>query len=244
MRKLQRPKIGLHLKVRKIKHFPGIFLAVVLLGLLTYLLGWSTLLAARTVVVDGTQRSAEINGQILNSVSNFHIGEPLARVDVHSLTRKISLLDWVDKASVKRDWLHGRIHIVIQERNPIAQFVDSSGSLKLIDKSGVVFASKGGGKYPLISFASANPELISSVAIFVQALHPDLIENLESLAIRSTEYIQSRHTGLGSGHLIIRWGDNSEMSTKDKVLRALLALPENQKAKLIDLSSPLSPIVK
>ena len=72
----------------------------------------------------------------------------------------------------------------------------------------------------------------------------DLLANMTSLAIRSTDFIQSSHSGLASGKVIVRWGSNEEMVTKVKVLRALLALPENAHAKLFDLSSPLSPIVK
>jgi hypothetical protein len=70
------------------------------------------------------------------------------------------------------------------------------------------------------------------------------LNNLQAISIRSEDFIQSSHSGLGNGVLIIRWGTNSDISTKVKVLRALLALPENAKARLIDLSSPLSPIAK
>lgn len=231
-------------KIKRAKRSPGIVLSIILLALLTYLLGWSTLFAARTVAIDGTLRTSEIQSQIINSSSTFHLGEPLARVDIHALSRRISLLDWVETQSVKREWLHGRIHIIIQERTPIAQFASSDGSVKLIDKSGKVFAAKGSAQYPVITFSTSGDALVPAAASFVQALPTDLLANLKSIAIRSSDFIQSSHTGLGSGAVIIRWGDSSEMATKIKVLRALLALPENAKAKLIDLSSPLSPISK
>ena len=232
------------LRIRRAKHAPGIVLSILLLSLLTYLLGWSTLLAARTVVIDGTLRTSEISSQIITSTSKFHLGEPLARVDVHSIARRISLLDWVEAQSVKREWLHGRLHIVIQERTPIAQFSNANGVIKLIDKNGKIFTSKGSARYPVITFAVQGDELVPSAASFVQSLPTDLLANLDSIAIRSRDFIQSTHTGLGRGTLIIRWGDSLEMGTKVKVLRALLALPENAKVKLIDLSSPLSPIAK
>lgn len=232
------------LRIKKAKRSPGIVLSILLLALLTYLLGWSTLLAARTIVIDGTLRTSEIQNQIINSSTNLHIGEPLARVDVHAISRRISLLDWVESQSVKREWLHGRLHIIIQERTPIAQFRQSNGSIQLIDKNGKVFAAKSSAQYPVISFATAGDQLVPAAASFVQALPADLLGNLQSIAIRSSDFIQSSHSGMGKGTLIIRWGDSSEMGTKVKVLRALLALPENAQAKLIDLSSPLSPIAK
>lgn len=232
------------LHIKKAKRSPGIVLSILLLALLTYLLGWSTLLAARTIVIDGTLRTSEIQNQIINPSTNLHIGEPLARVDVHAISRRISLLDWVESQSVKREWLHGRLHIIIQERTPIAQFTQSNGSIRLIDKNGKVFAAKSSAHYPVISFATAGDQLVPAAASFVQALPADLLGNLQSIAIRSSDFIQSSHSGMGKGTLIIRWGDSSEMGTKVKVLRALLALPENAQAKLIDLSSPLSPIAK
>ena len=231
----------------RLKRSPGIVLGIALFALVTYLLGWSTLLAARSIEIDGTLRKTEITSYVLNSNSTFHLGQPLARVDVHSISRRLSQLDWVEKESVKRDWLHGRIKVTIEERLPVAQFMDQSGSIKLIDKNGKVFSVSRYeqlDKYPIIKFANNDAELLTAIAGFVQVLPSDLLANLESLAIRSPEFIQSVHSGLGNGHLIIRWGDNQEVTTKVKVLRTLLALPENAKSKLIDLSSPLSPIAK
>ena len=222
-----------------------------MLALLTYVLGWSTIFAARTLVIDGTQRTTEVSSQILGSSSTststsstFHLGEPLARVDVHSLNRKISMLDWVEKQSVKRDWLHGQIHIVIQERTPIAQFIDSAGVTQLIDKTGSIFLAHGAGSYPIITFKNNEKALIDSAATYIQELPADLLWNAQSFTVNSLDSIQSTHSGLAAGTVIIRWGNNSEMMTKIKVLRALLALPENSKAHVIDLSAPLSPIVK
>jgi cell division protein FtsQ len=231
-------------KLKKLKRIPGITLAICLLALLTYLLGWSTLFAARAVVIDGTQRTQEINTQILASSSTFHLGEPLARVDVHSLSRKISLLDWVEKQSVRRDWLHGQIHIVIQERTPIAQFIDSAGVNQLIDKSGSIFLARATGSYPTITFKENEKALIDVAAAYIQELPADLLDSAQSFTVASVDSIQSVHSGMASGKMLIRWGNNSEMLTKVKVLRALLALPENSKAHVIDLSAPLSPIVK
>jgi cell division protein FtsQ len=239
------------LRLNKLRRFPGFVLAICLLALLTYVLGWSTIFAARTLVIDGTQRTTEVSSQILgssstptSSSSSFHLGEPLARVDVHSLNRKISMLDWVEKQSVKRDWLHGQIHIVIQERTPIAQFIDSAGVTQLIDKTGSIFLAHGTGSYPIITFKNNEKALIDSAATYIQELPTDLLGNAQSFTVNSLDSIQSTHSGLAAGTVIIRWGNNSEMMTKIKVLRALLALPENSKVHVIDLSAPLSPIVK
>ena len=229
------------------KKSPGIVLTILLFGLLTYLLGWSTLLSAKAVVIEGTTRTAEINTVIYSGSSPLKMGSPLARVDTHTLNRKVSNLDWVAEVSIKRDWLHGTIHITVVERDPIAQIISSSGTRKFIDRDGVIFAGKPTSKVPVITVggrADSESQLLKELALFIQALPGDLISNLESLSIRSTDFIQSRHKEMGAGHLYIRWGSNQEMAVKVKVLRALLVLPENASAKLIDLTDPLSPIAK
>ncbi len=229
---------------KKLKHFPGIALSILLLVLLGYLLGWSTLLSVKSISIDGTPRTSEITAQLLSDSKHFHVGEPLARVDVHALSRSLSDLDWVESTSISRDWLHGAVSIRVIERAPIAQFIDGSGKSKLIDKSGVVFFAKSQVQYPVITFSSYSNDVVNAAAQFIQSLPGDLLSNIESIAIASPQFIQSKHRGLGSGNLIVRWGNNQDLPVKVKVLRALLALPENAKVKLLDLSSPLSPIAK
>lgn len=233
--------------LRASRKSPGIVLTFLLFGLLTYLLGWSTLLSAKDVVIEGTTRTAEINTAIYSGASPLKMGSPLARVDTHTLNRKIANLDWVAEESVKRDWLHGTIRIQVVERDPIAQFTSRSGKTKFIDGDGNIFAGKPTSKVPVIAVggtAENETQLLKELALFIQAMPGNLITNLESLSIRSVDFIQSRHLGMGAGHLYIRWGSNQEMAVKTKVLRALLALPENASAKLIDLTDPLSPIAK
>jgi cell division protein FtsQ len=232
------------LSFRRVKRFPGFILFVVLFGLLIYLLGWSTLLAAKTIQITGTDRKEDISLRILQSGINFHLGQPLARVDVHSIDRKISELDWVDNEKVSRDWIHGRLSVVIHERLPIAQFLNSSGAIILLDKHGAQFAAKGLTKFPLITFSHQDSQSLSAVAGFIENLSPELLSSMISAKVNSPSSISTTHSGLGGGTLVVQWGDNSELATKMKVLHALLALPENSKAKFLDLSSPLAPIAK
>lgn len=228
----------------KIKHFPGVSLALLLLALVIYFLGWSTLLSARSLQIDGTERTSEIRALLLDPSTKFHLGEPLARVDIHLLNRKLANQDWIENEKVGRDWLHGKIYVTVQERAPVGEFLDATGVRKLIDKTGSIFTNIGARKYPLISFASSDSSLLSAVALFIQELPPDLLANLSSISVHSSALIQSTHTQLGSGRVIINWGTSDEVVVKVKVLRALLALPENASVNFVDLSSPLAPIAK
>jgi cell division septal protein FtsQ len=46
------------------------------------------------------------------------------------------------------------------------------------------------------------------------------------------------------GGLSILWGSASDQAAKLTVLDALLAAPENKKARFIDIATPLTPIVR
>ena len=236
-------------QVKHVKRFPGIVLSIALFSLIVYLLGWSTLLSAQHVEIEGSLRVGEIKNAIFTGAKPLDLGVPLARVDVHTINRKVAELDWVESGQVKRDWLHGTIRIRVIERVPIAQFIDEAGSIKFVDSKGAVFAGKAGSQIPtvLLAIGKGNRNqgaMIDSLASFIQQLPRDLIGNLENLSLRSPDFIQSRHTGLGSGHLYIRWGSTNDMAVKVKVLRSLLSLPENADARLVDLTAPLSPIAK
>ncbi len=233
-------------KLRFIRKSPGIILVIALLCLGSYLLGWSTLFSARSIAIEGTERTLEVQRTLAALPKNVYREKaPLARIDTRYISRKIASLDWVKSEKIMRDWLHGRIVISIREREPVAQFVNDRGGLSLIDKTGKVFDSPSSlSRYPVITFGDSQPILKSEIAAFIVALPDEFLTSLDSLAIRQPIYIQSAHHGLGNGRLIIRWGDNSALATKVKVINALLALEENKKARLIDVISPLNPIVK
>lgn len=233
-------------KVSKIHRAPGFFLGCVLLALLAYLLGWSSLLAANTVNISGTTRVADVTS-LLDSMpsTTYRKGAPLARIDTRYINRKLKSLDWIKNSRTSRDWLHQTLSISIIERTPIAQFIDEKGQLRLIDKTGVDFLSPSAiARYPTITFAEPTPELKNAISLFLQSIPEGFISSLNSLAIRAPLYIQSQQKGLGAGMLIIRWGDTSDLAVKVKVIQRLLSLDENKKAKLIDVISPLTPIVK
>ena len=54
----------------------------------------------------------------------------------------------------------------------------------------------------------------------------------------------STNVAIGEQEVLIRWGSATEIALKIKVLQGLLALPENTKLRVVDLSAPLTPIVK
>jgi cell division protein FtsQ len=236
----------------KIAHFPGIALTIALISLLAYLLGWSSLLAVKTISITGTSESALIQSSIDASTPKISIGEPLARVDVQSLRRRILLNQWVSSATIGRNWLHGELTVAVRERAPVASYQAPDGTTHYFEASGLDFLSPI--KYPAIPNISLNDPSTSAkerVAMLLTTLHDKssaLLENAQSFTVTT-----ARNGAVALGMKVqisptrtvtIRWGDGSDIALKIAIYQKLVTLKENAKAQIFDLSDPLSPITK
>ena len=236
----------------KIAHFPGIALTIALISLLAYLLGWSSLLAVRTISISGTSESALIQSSIDASTPRITIGEPLARVDVQSLRRRILLNQWVSSASIGRSWLHGRLTVAVHERTPVASYQSLDGTIRYFDAAGLDFLSPI--NYPAVPNISLdNPSTAAkeAVAILLTTLHeksPPLLENARSFSVTSAgngaTNLRMKVELSPTRTVTIRWGDSIDIPLKIAIYQKLLTLKENTKARIFDLSDPLSPITK
>lgn len=236
----------------KIAHFPGIALTIALISLLAYLLGWSSLLAVRTISISGTSESALIQSSIDSGTPRITIGEPLARVDVQSLRRRILLNHWVSSAAIGRSWLHGTLTVAVHERTPVASYQGPDGTTRYFDVAGLDFLSPI--NYPAVPNISLdNPSTAAkeAVAILLTTLHeksPSLLENARSFTVTTAGNgatnlrmtVELSHTRT----VTIRWGDSIDIPLKISIYQKLLTLKENTKARNFDLSDPLSPITK
>jgi len=236
----------------KIAHFPGIALTIALISLLAYLLGWSSLLAVKTISITGTSESALIQSSIDASTPKISIGEPLARVDVQSLRRRILLNQWVSSAAIDRNWLHGELTVAVHERVPVASYQAPDGTTHYFEASGLDFLSPI--KYPAIPNISLNDPSTSAkerVARLLTTLHDKssaLLENAQSFTVTTAG---NGAVTLGmkveispTRTVTIRWGDGIDIPLKIAIYQKLVTLKENAKARIFDLSDPLSPITK
>lgn len=236
----------------KIAHFPGIALTIALISLLAYLLGWSSLLAVKTISITGTSEPALIQSSIDASTPKISIGEPLARVDVQSLRRRILLNQWVSSATIGRNWLHGELTVAVRERAPVASYQAPDGTTHYFEASGLDFLSPI--KYPALPNISLNDPSTSAkerVARLLTTLHDKssaLLENAQSFTVTT-----ARNGAVALGMKVqisptrtvtIRWGDGSDIALKIAIYQKLVTLKENAKAQIFDLSDPLSPITK
>ena len=122
------------MRKRRYRNAPGIFLAVVLIGLIGYFLGWSKALEIRTIEITAAGNEAIVTPLLIPK--DLHIGMPIARVSSQRIAHDLSALTWVDTIKVNRRWLAHDVRITITEHLPIAQYVDTQGSIEYFDASG------------------------------------------------------------------------------------------------------------
>lgn len=211
------------------------------LGLLigtTYLLGWSGVFSVKHIVVEGAPSSAE-SVLLENSV---HIGDKLARLETKNLSRTLTAFPWLERSLISRNWLTGTVTIHVWTRTPIA-ITDE----KLIDRFGRKFELPGimGVGLPRID-ASTPVEQLLAVKVLLE-LPNQLRDSLRTITATGTHSVRLlvQEKSLTTPRTIsIIWGDLSNTELKSRVYAALIALPENKKISLVDVSAPHAPIVR
>ena len=230
------------MRKRRFRNAPGIFLAVVLIGLSGYFLGWSKVLAIRSIEITAAGNEAIVTPLLIPK--DLHIGLPIARVSSQRIAHDLAALTWIDTIRVNRRWLAHDVRITITEHHPIAQYVDTQGTTEYFDAKGYNFITPNPPTgVPTINFATVGSDSRTAMGTFLAQTPPDLTANLLSLSVDVQNQINLTTTISGHKQLTIAWGTATDIALKVRVLRQLLTLPENKKISTVDLSNPLTPIV-
>ncbi len=134
------------------------------------------------------------------------------------------------------------MEIGITARRPIAAlgggYVDLAGKIFTIEEKPRV-------ALPVLKVPtlSAQKFVISLLVSLPTDIRTELRELRALNQNSATLILHNSRTGSPRTFTVI-WGDESSMEFKVKVYKALLALPENKKISLLDLSAPHAPIVK
>lgn len=228
---------------RRFHNAPVIFLAICLIGVSGYFLGWSKVLAIRTIEI-----SAAGNESIVEPIvvpRDLRIGLPIARVSVKRINQDLSQFTWIKNIKINRRWLAHDVKITITERQAVAQYVDMKGATQYFDSTGHNFTSPNPPSgIPTINFATESDASRSTIATFLAQTPSDLTANMVSLGVDKNNQIELTTSITGYKALSIAWGSADQIALKVRVLRQLLSLPENKKITSVDLTAPLTPIVK
>lgn len=228
---------------RRFRIAPGIFLVTALLALFGYILGWSKVLEIRNLEISASGNEALITPVLIPK--DLHIGLPMARISNQRIAHDLAKFSWIKEIKINRRWLAHDVRVTISVRRAVAQYQDSQGLTQYFDSSGKNFTTPNPPSgIPVINFAQEGADSRSSVATFLSQTPADITANMSSLSVDTRNQISITTKLKGFSQLSIFWGIANELPLKIQVLRRLLSLPENNKILTVDLSSPLTPVVK
>lgn len=210
--------------------------AVLLLALLVgggWLVMFSSVLAVKTVAVEGEQR---LGAAQVRAVADVTAGEPLARLDLEAVTARVKALALVRDAEVTRQW-PDTLRIAVEERTAVA-VVDIGGRLRGLDVDGVVFDDFGSpADLPRVQ-ASPEPgrEALREAAAVISALPEGLSARVDHIEVATVDQVE---LVLRDGRRVV-WGSADQSDLKAEVLTTLLG----QKGATYDVSVPAQPTVR
>ena len=247
----------------------ALLLSIAIVVGLAYLLGWSKVFVVEKIVIQTQSKdiSQEVKAKLAENPEVVRIGDPLARVDRRAIASRLRELLWVENIKLDRRMLSGEVRISVIPREPIGRIttstsasVDSVGFLGAdleifyLPRSAVDKAISSGetnwGAIPEISFlgefqggaSKTNDVIRQDIKNLLQSLIKSEFDVKEVVAQSPTEL--STKVSKSGKTLDIFWGSVNELSLKIDVLDRLMALKENKRARYLNLSNPVSPIVK
>ena len=195
---------------------------------------FSSLLAVSGVRVEGTTM---LDPASVRRAAAVPLGQPLATVDLGSITSRVEKLAAVRSVDVSRSWPH-RVLVSVSERQAVA-VVERGGVLRGLDADGVIFR-----RYPLRPKSLPVLRMGNRTGADALAEAAKVAGALPATIARRVDYVEVRTVDTISLHLrsgrVVRWGSADDSAAKAEVLTALM----RQKASLYDVSVAGQPIIR
>ena len=218
--------------------FKKLLIPIILVAALGYLFGWSSIFDIRSIEVSGLEGSKTLTAKKIIRKSGIGIGDKLARVNAGDVARALSVYPEVAGVDINRKPLH-TVELVIQLREVDVAFATRQGKFLLGDENGVTFVEvsrppQGG---PVIA---GDRRFINDAMQIYDALPKKIRQRVARIDLPSKASITLELRG----GLKILWGSVGDQEAKLTVLDALLAAPENKRARFVDIATPLTPTVR
>ncbi len=213
-----------------------VVLAAATLGLLAWVVGWSTWLGLDDVEVTGVTGP---EAAAVVKLVDVPLGTPLARVDTEAVGARVRERVTIAEVSVRRSW-PGTLTVEVVPRSAALVVRNPQGRLEVVDAEGVSFGTvravpKG---VPVVTATGAEgttrEALLSSLAL-LEALPADLAGKVSGIKVSSANLIT-----FTLGERTVVWGGGEDSARKVAILTALL----RTKAKVIDVSAPDTPVTR
>jgi cell division protein FtsQ len=205
-------------------------IAVLIVALLVWVIGFSSVLGVRSVRVTGTSL---LTAQRIRDAAAVRSGAPLFRLDTGSIARRVEALPEV--RSVKVDTSYpSTVTIKVTERVAVGYRPTGAGA-ELVDQDNVAFRTVAKPPSGLPRLEISNDADRTAAEIQVAAALPDAVTKVVGfISVPTTESITLKLT---DGRTIL-WGGVDRSAEKAHLLQALLS----QSGKYFDLSDPESVI--
>lgn len=215
--------------------FVGVGGAVLLLlvGVLVWLLLFSSVLDARSVKVEGLKLLEE---QTVVDTAAVPIGTPLARIRTGEVADRVGALSEVRNAFVTREFPN-TIKLRVVEREPLFQ-TSTGGTFTYIDSDAVVVrdGQPRHDQLPVARIPKPDERKLLDVGVVVAALPDAVTSQTDSIELRSVDRIE---VNLKDGRKVV-WGSAEESDLKAQVIEPLLQV----EAKIYDVTAPNHPTTR
>ena len=214
----------------------AVLVAVTVVAVLVWVLGWSSILGVSEVEVSGAT-GAEASA--VAELVDVPIGTPLARVDTDAVAARVRERITVAEVSVRRAW-PSTLAVDIVLRTPAIVMRNPQGQLEVVDAEGVSFgvvkaAPKGVPVVKAVGAKGATREALQSALALLNALPSDLSSQVSGITVSSANLVT-----FTLGKRTVVWGSGADSERKVAILTALLPT----KAKVIDVSAPETPVTR
>ena len=203
-------------------------LAVFLVAVAAWVVGWSPVLSVREVRVLGVDPTVASEVRQVAAVS---LGTPLAQVSAADVTARVETIPTVASVEIRRGWPNVLV-LVITERVAVAVVADGAG-FTLVEPDAATY-----------SFTAARPAGLPLLTA------PDGPVRMAALAVLTTlpSLLRSQVVGVRAGTANdvvltlrpgtqVRWGGTDQGARKAQIVTALLA----RRPALIDVTAPELP---
>ena len=205
----------------------------------------SPLIGVRQIEVEGNRY---INKDLLESVKNSLIGKPLLTVDTRDAESRLLVDPWVETVRVQK-FLPSLILIEVAERVPVAWFVGSDNSARIVDSQGRVLAVESGQPTEYLQITGVGPNLEAGVS--AGDIYRAAAQLATGLPTELSEVVLNVGTGgpnqlvmtLRSGTLV-NFGPPQDVQNKLISLVVLLRRQDAKQIIFIDLTNPDIPTVQ
>ena len=206
------------------------------LGLLGWVVGFSPVLAVRTVEVVGVPES-EVSA--IRAVAKVPLGVPLARVDSAAVAARVAERATVADVSIERSW-PSTLVIHASPRQPFLVVKNPQGQLQVVDATGVAYAhvTRAPAGVPTVNAATQaalSPDALAAAVSVVKVLPPTLQKRVGNVTVSSANLVT-----LKIGRTSVVWGGVDEPERKLAIMTALL----KGNPTLIDVSAPSTPVTR